>query len=112
MRRKRLELEFGPDDRFEVTAVPAAPFRGTQETELERLKGRLLRELLEELRDEALNAPLRRAANEAAAVAWTTEFPLLVFPGLLSEKAREAQERQKHQRAVLVRSRRMMGAAA
>ena len=34
----------------------------------------------------ALNAPLRRAANDAAALAWTTVFPLLVFPVLFEEK--------------------------
>jgi len=29
---------------------------------------------------------LRRAANEAAALAWVTTFPLLVFPVLFEEK--------------------------
>ena len=31
---------------------------------------------------------LKQAANEAAGLAWTTEFPLLVFPGLFAEFAR------------------------
>jgi hypothetical protein len=44
-------------------------------------------------------------------VAWTTCFPLLVFPELLAEKAREARARDEHQRAVLSRSRRIMEAA-
>ena len=111
MRKQRLQFRFDPDSRFEVTPVPAAPFRGTQETELERLKTTLLRELLEQANGE-LNAPLRRAANDAAALAWTTGFPLLVFPGLLSEKANEALKRHEHQKAVLARNRRMLGAAA
>src|SRR4051794_3481930 len=90
MKTRKVKLKFEPLTRFEVTPVPAAPFRGTQETELERLKARLLLELLEQSVDVELSAPLRRAANDAAAVAWTTPFPLLLFPALLEEKAREA----------------------
>ena len=108
MRKRRLRLRFEPEDRFEVSP---APFRGTQETELERLKARLLGPLLDSANAE-LYAPYRRAANEAAAVAWTTCFPLLVFPELLEEKTRQARARGEHQRAVLARSRRIMDAAA
>ena len=104
MRKRRLRLRYEPANRFEVTPVPAAPFRGTRETELERLKARLLGPLLDGA-DAPLYAPYRRAANDAAAVAWTTCFPLLAFPELLAEKAREAQARDEHQRAVLARSR-------
>ena len=111
MKKKKLKLKFGPATRFEVTPAPAAPFRGTQETELERLKAKLLGELLDAT-DADLYAPYRRAANEAAAVAWTTYFPLLVFPELLDEKAREARDQHQYQQAVLARSRRIMDAAA
>ena len=111
MRKKKLRLRFEPGSRFEVTPAPAAPFRGTQETELERLKAQLLGDLLDAT-DPELYAPYRRAANEAAAVAWTTYFPLLVFPELLDEKTREARTQHQHQQAVLARSRRIMDAAA
>ena len=47
----------------------------------------LLGELLDENPGPELNAPLRRAANEAAALVWFTPFPLLLFPVLLKEKA-------------------------
>jgi hypothetical protein len=33
---------------------------------------------------------LRRAVNEAVALAWVTPYPLLVFPGLLDEKVEAA----------------------
>ena len=111
MRKRRLKLRYEPGNRLEVTPAPAAPFRGTQETELERLKARLLGRLLDAA-ESPLYASYRRAANDAAAVAWTTCYPLLVFPELLAEKAREAQARDEHQRAVLARSRRIMGVAA
>ena len=111
MKKKKLRLRFEPGNRFEVTPAPAAPFRGTQETELERLKAKLLGSLLRGAEASLLPA-YRRAANDAAAVAWTTSFPLLVFPELLEEKAREARQRQQHQQGVLARSRRIMEIAA
>lgn len=108
---KKVRLRYERPTRFEVTPVPAAaPFRGT--LELDVLKARLLRELLTGTPDTELYPQLRRAANEAAAVAWMTPFPLLVFPTLLDEKAREARRRQDHQQAVLARSRRLVKAAA
>src|SRR5688500_17563525 len=111
MKKKRLRLRFEPEDRFEVSPASAALVGGTQVTELERLKARLLGPLLNSA-EAPLYVPYRRAANEAAALAWTTSFPLLVFPELLEEKVREARGRDEHQRAVLARSRRIMDVAA
>ena len=51
----------------------------------EQLKNRLLAQQLLAAAPE-LNAPLRRAANDAAALAWATVFPLLVFPVLFEGK--------------------------
>ncbi|HEX5399369.1 MAG TPA: hypothetical protein VFY06_10015, partial [Verrucomicrobiae bacterium] len=81
----RVPTEFGPETRFELRPAPPAPFRATRETDFERLKTRLLNEQLDGA-PPALNAPLRRAANEAAALAWVTFYPLLVFPVLFEEK--------------------------
>ena len=95
----RLRAEFSPETRFEVRPVPPAPFRATQETEFERLKNRLLTEKLLATAQPELNAPIRRAANDAAALAWVTFYPLLVFPALFEEKIRTAvrqAERQAH----------------
>src|ERR1017187_1003028 len=87
--RTRVPTEFGPETRFELRPTPPAPFRATRENEFERLKNRLLTEQLAGAVPE-LNAPLRRAANEAAALAWVTFHPLLVFPALFEEKIRTA----------------------
>jgi hypothetical protein len=70
--------------------VPSAPFRAAQEARFERLKHRLLLNRLNELSQGRDNARLRRAANEAAALAWVTPYPLLVYPVLFEEKARSA----------------------
>jgi hypothetical protein len=77
--------EFGPKTSFELRPAPSVPFRAVQENEFERLKNKLLAEQLVRAVPE-LNAPLRRAANDAAALAWATVFPLLVFPVLFEEK--------------------------
>jgi hypothetical protein len=83
--KTQVPTRFAPETRFEVLANPPAPFRAIQENEFERLKNRLLAQQLLDAAPE-LNAPLRRVANDAAALAWATVFPLLVFPVLFEEK--------------------------
>ena len=83
---RKVLTEFGPETRFTVTPVPAAPFRATVETAFERLKNQLLLERLKQLADPGMNSQIRRVANEAAELAWVTAYPLLVFPGLFQEK--------------------------
>ena len=103
----RVPARFGPETRFEVRPVPPAPFRATQETEFERLKGRLLARELAAAPTE-LNPPLRRAANEAAALAWATLFPLLVFPALFEEKIEAAVRQAERQARILETSRELL----
>jgi len=84
---KKIKTQFGPEIRFPVLPSPALPFRAVQTTALEGLKGRLLCQAIQEAADVDLYAPLRQAANEAAALAWATQYPLLLFPLLFEEKA-------------------------
>ena len=104
MKKNQLLARFEPDTRFELAPLPPVPFRGTQETELDRLKARLLKEALDDTVDPELYAPLRRAANEAAGLAWFTPFPLLFFPGLFEEKVQAVQRQGCRQRRILLRS--------
>ena len=101
---KRIRARFEPETRFEVKAEPAAPFRVLHETELEKLKLQLLDERLALDNDGKLNSYLRRAANEAASLAWVTGYPLLLFPELFEEKARTASIQLAHQKLVRRRS--------
>ena len=78
---------FGREVRFDV---PTVPYRATETTALEELKARLLRQFLEQTTDPAQNTALRRAANDAAALAWVTPYPTLVFPVLFDEQAQTA----------------------
>jgi hypothetical protein len=86
-RYRRVPAEFGPETRFNITPTPPAPFRAFQENEFERLKLNLLSERLGRLWKPELSGQVRRAANDAAALAWVTPYPLLVFPELFAEKA-------------------------
>jgi hypothetical protein len=105
---KQLPTQFGPETRFEVKPGPPAPFRATQETKFEWLKDQLLLARLEEAPDPQLDGHLRRAANEAAALAWVTRYPLLVFPALFEEKIETALAQAERQEEVRERSRELL----
>ena len=102
--------EFGPETRFELRPAPPAPFRAVQETEFERLKNQLLAEQLAGVAAPELNPPLRRAANEAAALAWVTQFPLLVFPALFEEKTAAALRQAERQARIYAGGRELIAA--
>ena len=88
--KTKVAARFAPETRFTLPTVTNAPFRANLESQFEQLKHHLLAETLAETKQTALNVPLRRAANEAAALAWVTLYPLLVFPALFEEKRRAA----------------------
>jgi hypothetical protein len=105
--KTRVPTEFGPGTRFELRPLPPAPFRATRETDFERLKTELLANRLAGTKPE-LNAPLRRAANEAAALAWVTFYPLLVFPVLFEEKTAVAVRQAERQTRIYADSRELL----
>jgi len=106
MNKNRTEVQttFAPETRFELHPSPAASFRGTLETALERLKSKLLVRLLRDTPYPEFNVLIRRAANEAAGLAWLTPYPLLMFPALFGEKAQAAVKQGLLQEHVLRRS--------
>jgi len=106
-KKTRVPTEFGPETRFELRPAPPAPFHATRETEFERLKTRLLAGQLAGATPD-VNVPLRRAANEAAALAWVTFYPLLVFPVLFEEKAAVALRQAQRQARIYADSRELL----
>lgn len=106
--RVKLRTRFEAVTRFNVTPCPPVPFRGTQETELEQFKNRLLRDALNEAMDAELYAPLRRAAAEAVTAAWMTPFPMLFLPSLFEEKLSMAKKQFARAQSVRARSRRIL----
>ena len=105
---QKLTARFDPETRFAVPPVPPAAFRAAQDSQLERLKRRLLRQTLAELTVPEANGFVRRAANEAAALAWDTRFPLLLFPGLFQEKTTAVLLQVERQAGIRRRSRELL----
>lgn len=109
--KTKVTARFAPETRFTLpTTATNAPFRTNLETEFERLKNRLLAETLDEAEQPELNAPLRRAANDAAALAWVTFYPLLVFPALFEEKSAAAVHQAARQARIYANSREIIAA--
>ena len=106
-KRTQLRARFDTPKRFEVATMFAAPLRDARENALEHFKNRLLLSTLDATGDADLYAPLRRAANEAAAVAWMTPFPLLFLPALFDEKVAAACRQFERAQNVRARSRRL-----
>lgn len=100
-----IPTRFEPDVRFSLAPTPG--FRGMLDTELERLKNVLVRETLERVEPE-LYPVVRRAANDAMALAWTTPFPTLFFPLLFEEKVVEAKKFYFKQKKIKEKTRRLM----
>lgn len=100
---RKIRAEFGPEVRFAKEPVPLT-YRQAQRNAFEELQAVLLRDRLEN--DWRRDAPsyLRRAANEAAALAWLTPYPALVYPVLFEEKADTAMFRAQRQKEVRQRS--------
>ncbi len=93
-----------PED-YERAMWPGATAERAVDTDLEALKTRLLKEHLAQAADLTVVPALRRAANEAAALAWLTPYPLLVLPALLEEKAAVASRHTAKQASIRRRSR-------
>ena len=94
---RRVPAYFGEENGFELEPEFSEWSRKELEGRFTNLKENLLAKLLQETETIRLQRRFRQAAGEAAGLAWTTEFPLLVFPGLFEEltaKARQSASRQ------------------
>lgn len=112
MRNNTVPTEFGPNTRFALPVVTAAPtYRGAVEGELDRLKERLLAAELARTTNLEMNVLLRRAANDAVALVWLTPFPLLLLPALFEEKARVARRAAGRQALIRERSSELLALA-
>ena len=105
---RKLHARFGPEIGFEVKPGPAAALRADQQARLAGLKDQILSERLDGVFDVVTEDHFRHAANEAAALAWISPYPLLVFPALFEEKASEAEFRLERQAEVSQISRELL----
>lgn len=93
----------GPNRWLSLNEAPGRP-RPNRGDALEQLKLRLLMRALAQAGNPAESVLARRAANEAASLAWTMPYPLLTFPALFEEKLTEARRNQAFQEIVRRRS--------
>lgn len=99
-----IAAEFEPATRLDLNPVSGGGLQASGIAALEEFKQRLLLETARARSDSATLSCLRRAAEEAASLAWTTPYPLLVLPELFAEKAAEACVRSQRQRDIRQRS--------
>ena len=101
MKRTKLRTKWEPGGKVASTV----PLRIVQSTELEQLKQSLLQQRLAQATQQPdLDPAYRRAAQDAASLAWLTPYPLLFLPLLFEEKAEEARRHTDRQRKVLKRT--------
>lgn len=109
LKTERDAIEFALPRSFAPSgAANGSIYRGAFETELERLKERLLAHELARTVSLEVNVLLRRAANDAMALAWLTPFPLLLLPVLFEEKALAARKMAARQALIRERSQELM----
>jgi hypothetical protein len=105
--RTSVRARFGPEVSFSVPAAQDSA-RALQERKFEALKRDLVNEQLWEIWETGANALVRRAASDAASIAWTTAFPLLAFPELFQEKLRSYRVQAARQAEIMERSRELL----
>jgi hypothetical protein len=107
---RRAPAKFAPERGFKTGPTLAEPRRARQAAELERLKARLLAARQAGGGDGLLEAQVSLAATDAAALAWVTQYPLLLFPVLFEEMADIAALRTARQEQIRQRSRELLAA--
>ena len=109
-RTGHLTAQFEPDIKFELPLHPGTVSPESVRIRFQALQNRLLEETLGQTPNPILRENLHGVANEAAALAWTTQFPLLLMPVLFQEKARSVRLQLKKQHHVSMRSQQLVDA--
>jgi hypothetical protein len=107
---QRVPTAFEPDVEFELTPVLEAQALSSLKVRFQELHNLLAQRLVQEVQNPILRSNLQQAASEAASLAWTTPYPLLVIPILLEEKIRAARLRTVRQGQIQTRSQELVEA--
>lgn len=100
MNGRNINPRRSPGRRLNLNAPSARSRAAVGNQELETLKQRLYSETVRTSVKPGAARLARFAANEAAALAWSTAFPALVFPVLFEEKLQQAANYAEHQAKV------------
>ena len=109
-RYKTGPTRFKPKPRSAAGPLRLDLARRNQQAEFQRLQKQLLLQRQAQLAARAADNRLLSAAREAAALAWVTPYPLLVFPLLFDEKADLALASAQRQEEIRQRSRQLLEA--
>jgi hypothetical protein len=97
----KINTYFEPfEEEFETPLLTGEPLKES----FAELHVTLVTEALGATETLALHEPMKQAANEAAGLAWTTPFPLLVFPTLFTEKLDGAKRQVERARRIKAKS--------
>ena len=110
-RDRSLPAQWAADVAFELTPVTGVVPQELVRIKFMELQSGLVKDCLGETRNPIVRGGIHRAANEAAALSWTTSYPLLVMPALFHEKAREARRRLDKQQIVSMQTERLIAVA-
>lgn len=108
----RLNPRFAPETRFEVNISPEGRRRRELAARLEDLRVRQLRWQVMHASSMELIPAIQRAAEEAAAKAWYSPCPLLLFPLLFEELVASAKTTARRQERIRQQSRELLARAA
>jgi hypothetical protein len=109
--KQKVPTLFLDEERFEIEPANGEAERLQLEAKFAQLRDSLLEGLLEETQTLVLRKRFQQAAGEAAGLAWTTEFPLLVFPALFEEFTSLARKQEGRQQRIKARSAMLMAGA-
>ena len=111
-RAGHLNAQFEPNIEFELALQPGTVSPESVRIRFQELQNRLLEETLGQTPNPILRENMHGVANEAAALAWTTQFPLLIMPVLFHEKARSVRLQLEKQHRVSMRSQQLVDAVS
>ncbi len=111
-RARHLSAQFEPSIEFELAFQPGTVSPKSVRIRFQELEHRLLEEILGGSANSILREIMHGVANEAAALAWTTQFPLLIMPVLFQEKARSVRLQRERQHRVSMRSQQLVDAVS
>jgi hypothetical protein len=97
---EKLNTYFEPHEEFEAPLLRGEPLKES----FADLQEALVTETLHETETLALHGRVKQAANEAAGLAWTTPFPLLVFPTLFNENVERVRQQDERGRRIKAKS--------
>lgn len=108
----RLKPRFAPEARFEVNISSEGRRRRELAARLEDLRVRLLRRQVMHASSMEQIPAIQRAAEDAAARAWYSPCPLLLFPLLFEELTESARATAQRQERIRQQSRELLARAA